>query len=351
MPATDSKRIAYFSDDEAGLLLRDHFGVEGTLTRLPGYIAQNYRVSVPDGAGWVLKILPTDEPQDRIEMRHQALARIADAGLELDTPVAARTLRGDFLAWAPDAAGHSHPLTLLSYLAGDLLSETRPRSPALLESLGVALGRLHSALDGFQHPAAHEDHGEWDLTQAAGYVSAGARFVSDPGRRAMLERIEERFESDVTPFLSELPSGIIHGDANDQNVVVSPRGTDDRRVSGLLDFGDLVYGPLVCDVAIGAAYGCMDTGDFLGACAAVVRGYVAERPLSEVEANALYPLIRGRLATSVVHSEGRSEADRADPYLTSSEAMAWEAIEAFDRLDSRAACAAMREAAGYLGTQ
>jgi 4-aminobutyrate aminotransferase-like enzyme/Ser/Thr protein kinase RdoA (MazF antagonist) len=342
-----SKRITFFSDDDARALVAEHFGVTGTLERLPGYDDQNYRVHVSGGDGWVLKITPSDAPRARLEMQHEALARIAAAGLGFGTPVSAFSASGAPMVWADDSAGRPHALRLLSYLPGEILASANPRSPQLLESLGAAVAGLHSALDGFDHPAAHQDAGDWDLTRTSEIVAARIGAVSDPERRAMLERIKDQFESDAREHLGDLPSGVIHGDVNDCNVVVSPPALGGTQVSGVLDFGDLLHGPLVADLAIAAAYGCLGTGDLLAACASVVRGYRSERPLSEDEANVLYPLIRGRLATTVVHSAACSDADREDPYLSVSEAPAWEAIAALDRVHPHLARAILREAAGY----
>ena len=48
---------------------------------------------------------------------------------------------------------------------------------------------------------------------------------------------------------TRLPHSVIHNDANDYNVLI-----EDGRMSGLLDFGDLVHSATVCDLAIALAY-------------------------------------------------------------------------------------------------
>lgn len=349
-PSPAHERISYFSDDQARALLAEHFGVVGTLTRLGGYVDQNYRIQVPEGPGWVFKIMPTDVPTSLLEMQTEALNHIAGAVLEIGTPVPVVTVTGEPLAWADGEDGSPHALRLLTYLPGEVLASAKPRSRRLLESLGAAVGCLHRALDGFEHPAAHQENGDWDLTRTVEIVSARIGSIVTPEHRAMVDRIKECFAADAGGQLADLPSGVIHGDVNDHNVLVSPPAMEGRQVSGILDFGDVIFGPLVADLAIAAAYGCLKTRDPLGACAAVVRGYLTQRSLSEAEATVLYPLIRGRLAVTVVHSSARSEADREDPYLSISEAPALEAIEAFDRVHARFARAVMLDAAGHPGT-
>jgi Ser/Thr protein kinase RdoA (MazF antagonist) len=106
----------------------------------------------------------------------------------------------------------------------------------------------------------------------------------------------------VAPRLPDLRWQVIHNDLNPHNVVVAPDDTD--RVSGILDFGDMVHTPLVCDVAIAASYQLGGAGleglcDYVGA-------YAAVAPLEAAELDLLYDLVAMRMATSVLISEWRA---------------------------------------------
>ena len=65
-----------------------------------------------------------------------------------------------------------------------------------------------------------------------------------------------------------LPHSLIHGDANDENVLV-----DRGRVTGLIDFGDCLRNPTVCDLAIALTYALLELPDPLGAGAEIVGAY------------------------------------------------------------------------------
>ena len=69
----------------------------------------------------------------------------------------------------------------------------------------------------------------------------------------MLEWFFHFYAASAAPRLEALPHSLIHGDANDENVLVQ-----EGRISGLLDFGDCLENPTVCELAITLAYAMLD---------------------------------------------------------------------------------------------
>ena len=116
-------------------------------------------------------------------------------------------------------------------------------------------------------------------------------------------------------FSADLPRSAIHGDLNDFNVLV-----DGDHVSGFVDFGDMVYGYTVGDLAIAAAYVMLDSADPIAVVSQMARGYQTQCPLSETELAALFPLAVLRLCTSacVAAHQQRERPDNA--YLGVSQA-------------------------------
>ena len=89
---------------------------------------------------------------------------------------------------------------------------------------------------------------------------------------------------------TDLRRSVIHGDANDYNVLV---GGD--RVVGLIDFGDMVYSWTVGNLAIALAYVVLGNDDTTH----VIDGYTQQFPLIDEERAILWKLVRLRLAMSV----------------------------------------------------
>lgn len=71
--------------------------------------------------------------------------------------------------------------------------------------------------------------------------------------RSALLRAVDLFEKHTAPVADLLPTSIIHGDANEHNVLVNDTPPHDSIV-GLLDVGDCHHGWRVAEVGIAAVY-------------------------------------------------------------------------------------------------
>ena len=134
-------------------------------------------------------------------------------------------------------------------------------------------------------------------------------------------------EAEVVPALPRLRRSVVHGDANGHNVLVGGPRAEPREVVSVIDFGDMHHGLTVSEPAIAAAYALLGSADPLPQRPDVVAGYHGAFPLEEAEIALLYPLIAARLAVSVTNSAWRTTLRPDDPYVTISEAPAWEALE------------------------
>jgi 4-aminobutyrate aminotransferase-like enzyme/Ser/Thr protein kinase RdoA (MazF antagonist) len=328
----------------AAAVVRRLYGLDAEARALPGEFDDNFRVSGSEGTAFVLKVMhPAREP-GLVGLQCAALAHLAARAPHLPLPRVVPALGGEPWTSVPGPDGSPRVAWMLSWLEGTPLAEARPRPAVLLRDLGRLLAEVDVALLGFEHPEARREL-QWDLSRAL--LARGALgHVRDAARRALVERTLARFEAEVVPALPRLRRTVVHGDANDHNVLVgAPRGLD-RSVTGLLDFGDMHHGLLVAEPAVAAAYALLGQADPLAAAAAVVGGYHSALPLDDLEIALLWPLVVVRLAVSVVFSAFRAGQGAADPYATVSEAPAWEALGKIDRVHPRFAHYVLREACG-----
>lgn len=332
------------SEPEAARLARELFGLEAQAEPLPSERDYNFLLRVDGQPHSVLKLANTDESRAALEAQNAVLAHIARRDPELSCPRVLEAKSGEAIVEAELATG-THLVRLLSYLPGKLLAHVRPHNATLLERVGRFFGRLDRALEAFSHPALEREL-YWDLRHAGGVISENLEQIDDPARRTIVESVRERFEARVEPALSSLRTGVIHNDGNDYNILVSGFESGDGTVSGVIDFGDMVHSCTAFEVAVCAAYAILGKIDPLTAASAVVQGYHAVYPLTEVEIELLHDLITLRLALSVCVSARRRRQGIGDEYIVISESEAWEALERLDQLNGRMATYAFRAAAG-----
>lgn len=325
---------------------REVFGLEGSASRLAGEYDLNFAIESAQKR-CLLKISHSSARLDELEFQNAVLRHIGErpvdgSGRALPVQRMLPAHSGDAIARI-SVAGEPRYVRLLSFIDGRMLAHVSPHTPELLYSLGTAVAQVDLALSGFSHALASRDY-KWNLAQADALV-AKLDCIDDAGRRAIAGRYFARFAQTVKPRFSELPHGVIHGDANDHNIVVTGTGYD-ARVSGLIDFGDAVFCPTVCGLAIALAYALLDKPDPLATAAHVVGGYHAVRPLSEAELAVLYPLMLTRLAVSVTNSAFEKRLRPDDAYAVISEAPAWTLLETLEAVHPNFAHYRFRDACG-----
>ncbi|MBX0329221.1 aminotransferase class III-fold pyridoxal phosphate-dependent enzyme, partial [Oscillochloris sp. ZM17-4] len=324
---------------------------------LPGEYDRNFRLDAADGAQYVHKVVHPDRPEDEIDLQVRGLLHVQGVGgwglgagdhtptppSQLPTPTVIPALDGQLLA-RRQVGGEERLVWMLSYLPGTVLAEVRPHHPALLRDLGRWLGSLAVGLSGFDHPLAERPY-KWDLAQA-GWIGSSIDIIDDEEDRALVAGIYRELVAETLPALARTRRQAIHGDANDYNVIVDTSGGYPYRVAGVIDFGDLIRSHLACDVAVACAYAILGKADPLPAAAELVAGYHQSCPLTEDELGLIFPLLRARLAVSVVNSAMRKAEEPGDPYLTISEAPAWAALRRLEGVSPRLAHYLLRAACG-----
>ncbi len=333
-----------FTEQDALRIARECFGLEGTAKPLPSERDQNFQFRATDSREFVLKIANVAEQRDILDLQNKAMEHIAANAASLLVPRVCATPAGEQIATTTAANGAKHFVRLLTYLPGKLFARVNPHSPELLHSLGHALGTLDRALENFSHPAADRPL-KWDMRRAA-WIREYVPRIADVKRRAIVERLLVQFEAEVDPALPALRSSVIYNDANDYNILVSEEHPDRRRVSGVIDFGDMLYSNTVGELAVACAYAMLRKADPVAATAHIVAGYHEMFPLTEPELEKLFPLICTRLAVSVTNSNYQREVEPSNKYLMVTESDAWTLLEQLTQVHPRFACCAFRNACG-----
>ncbi|MDH4073958.1 MAG: phosphotransferase [Gammaproteobacteria bacterium] len=303
-----------FSDADAIAIVQEHWGLVAAVKSLVSERDQNFRVRTDDGRECVLKIANAAEDPLVTDFQVRALVHIASrvraAGIPIRTPVVLPASGGE-LSVVIRGDGGCHVTRLVTFLPGVPLADREP-SARLARRMGAYLAHLGRALHGFSHPGSHQSL-LWDLQQAP-RLRELIRYVRDPATATAVSAVLDEFEQLAMPVLPTLRSQVVHSDMNPDNVLVS--ADDPDTVAGVIDFGDMLYAPLIADVAIGCSYVRVSGGDPLALIAEFVAGYHDVMPLERAELDILFELIQARLCASITIIDRRSALKEGDdPYL------------------------------------
>ncbi|NRB18259.1 MAG: aminotransferase class III-fold pyridoxal phosphate-dependent enzyme [Rhodobacteraceae bacterium] len=305
-------------------VLKTSWGISATLARLDGEYDLNFLAQGDDGQDYILKAMRPGCEAWLVDMQIKALDHLAACAPKLPCPRVLHSPKGAAMLELADDNGDLRLVWLQNKLPGQCYAKIAPKSQELIHHLGQVLGETGKALQDFHHPGLARDF-KWDLMQA-GWIAPELDGITNPDRRALLSEISQRFAA-IEPTLTGLPSQAIHNDANDYNILVSGALSGPRRVTGLIDLGDMCAAPRICDLAIAAAYIVLDHPTPEVALAALVAGYHASNPLTATEIDLLWPLLRARLAVSIVNSTLEAAKNPDDPYVVISQAPAWRFLE------------------------
>jgi len=323
-------------------LAATHYGLQGDLKALPGYVDLNYRLTTPEGK-YIIKITSSDTDLARLQMQNEVLLHVRKHVPDVRTQDVLANIKGEYLTHIQSPDGTVRYLRILTYLEGDLWANIRPHTPALLESMGKNVALLCKGLNGYEHPAAHFDF-KWNSSNADTWLEPHFNTIKDPTQIAIIYHFFHLFKTKFLPQKNDLRQGVHQNDANDYNVLVN---TEKQEVTGIIDFGDTVFTHTINELAIAIAYAAMHKPDPLTAAADVVRGFHQTFPLNENELDVLWTMIGARLMVSVVNSAMGKIVDADNEYRQISERPAWDLLRKMYDIHPDFAHYTFRHACGF----
>ena len=311
--------VPRFEIADAVRMAREIYGLGAEARLLPSERDQNFALQTAAGEKFVLKIAKSDEARRDLELQNAALKHVARHAPSLALQRLVATSQGEDIATIMGAQGQSYFLRLMTWLEGEMFVHARPHDAVLLESLGCAMAEMDLAFQDFSHPAMDREL-HWDVKRAD--LALQYLPLLPDSQQAIVRRFMNAWEKIEWQGLRH---SVIHGDANDYNVLVRQ-----GRVAGLLDFGDMVHSATACDLAIALSYAMLDKPDPLAAASPVIRAYHARYPLTGAEAGALFSLTAARLCMSICYAAHNAQAKTGDAYQLVTAAPAWELLQRLD---------------------
>ncbi|MEY9790893.1 Ser/Thr protein kinase RdoA (MazF antagonist) [Sinorhizobium fredii] len=238
------------SADEAKTILLEHYGLSGELTELGSQQDRNYRIDTAEGR-FVLKIARAEYERVELEAQNAALRHVSAKADAPTVPQVVPALDGEEIVSAAMRDG-TYQFRLLTYLEGTPLTRRKHLAAETVSALGDLAGRLAVALADFDHPGLDRQL-QWDLRRAGPVALQLLSAMADVDMRKRIAEAMVGAMRRVQPLMPELRLQAIHQDVTDDNVV-SRAETSGRLVpEGVIDFGDVLKGWLVADLAVTCA--------------------------------------------------------------------------------------------------
>ena len=319
-------------------LLRKYYGIEAIeVKKLTGYDNVNYLVKTQENK-YVLKTYKKDDELfDLVKAESEVLAHLSSPGND-HFPKPIKTHDGEYVI-KTELEGDEVVIRLLSYLEGMFFKDV-DHTPELFQSFGTFMAKTDLQLQNITNYTIKARQFEWDIQ----HVNLNAPLIHDilePENRKIAAYFLQQFKEVVFPILPKLRKSVIHNDANDWNVLVS-----NGKVSGIIDFGDLVYSPLINELAVTITYAIMEKDDPISWACYIVTAYHKIIPLEIHELDLLYYLIAAQLCISVCNSAHNKKLNPDNSYITVGEKPAWELLHTWLSINPIQAKQAFRNAAG-----
>ncbi|KAL9927306.1 hydroxylysine kinase isoform 1-T4 [Glossina fuscipes fuscipes] len=324
------------TNDDVESLLRRLYGVTiGEITELISYDDRNYFVKEDPNVknpfilthcthGYVLKIINSLDSKkvDFIDAQSQLLLYLAKQKIQCPRPVP--NVNGKYYSIETINEGE-HVIRLLEFIPGKLFHEV-PITNYLLFQSGEYLAKLNKALRNFQHIAYESHQSTWQL-QMVPKLRDFLFVLKDSSRKLLIEEIIESFEKNVLEKLNTFAMQIIHGDYNEQNIIVQLSDNGKHyKVVGVIDFGDTNKSPMIFEVAIGLTYLLLQAKN-LESGGIFLAGFETIQPLIANEKHYLKYCVAARLAQSLVMGAYTHSIDTTNEYVLVTQEQGWKLIE------------------------
>jgi len=331
-----------FTSNAAEDIALRNFGIEAQAESLDSERDQNFRLRSVTGTQYVLKIANAEEDPSAVDFESAVLEHIRTVAPNIPVPrIIASTANENVVTHS--VKGVNYLVRCLTWLHGKRLDDVEP-TPGLRKQLGTESTALDRALRGLFHPAACKPL-LWDIRNLA-ELTPWIADIEDSSTRAFCATFVTNFSEYTLPKLAALRSQVIHHDLHGGNVYVNNDSLP--KISGIGDFGDTLYGPLICDVAVAAAYQLSKGDDPLDDTIEFVQAYNSITALECEEIDLLPDLMTARLVAMLAIATWRARCypENGDYILADAE-LATDGLKALSQLPTHEITRRLREACGF----
>lgn len=328
-----------FTDELIKEIVLENYSLSVEVKKLNGYEEQNFLLKDKNSKKYILKVANDELTPAFLDAQVEMLSHLSKSNVASMIPHFILNNAGRALTHYTND-GKNYFIRVLHFLEGNFWGDTKNLPEKSFIDLGNVLGKLDDALKDFSHAATHR-HFLWDINNAAD-ANAKLHCIKDPERRRIAGYFLLQFETEVLPVLHTLRYACIHNDANDYNILIKG-----NVVSGIIDFGDVVYSALINNLAIACTYAILNCEDPLKSATLIVKGYHHAYSLEEKEIELLYYLIAARLCISVTQSAWSASVNPFNEHHFLTEKPGWELLYKWIKINPLKAYNEFRKACDF----
>ncbi|MDI9340963.1 MAG: aminotransferase class III-fold pyridoxal phosphate-dependent enzyme, partial [Sediminibacterium sp.] len=327
-----------FTESLIEKLTKEHYGLSVTVKALNGYDELNFMLISGNKEKFILKVSNQTQNYSFLDAQVKIVSHLKNSSISGQLQQFVLNINGEALTQII-YNDNVYYIRVLSFLKGTFWHEENNKAIKLYHNLGRFIGTMDSCLQNFAHPAMHRYY-IWDISRASN-ANEKLKYIKNHEKRRIAGYFLLQFDTEVAPKIHTLRHAYIHNDANDYNILVN-----DQEITGLIDFGDMVYTALVNNLAVTCTYAMLHHPDPLEAAVNIVSGYHQCYSLTTDELDILYYLIAARLCISVTQSSYNASLDSNNEHHFITEKPAWELLQQLIRINPLKAQDSFRKACG-----
>ncbi|XP_019764666.1 hydroxylysine kinase isoform X1 [Dendroctonus ponderosae] len=299
------------------------------ISELDGYDDKNFHVIVDEDicdnksigkvlkGGYVFKVVNSLESQNEklFEAQTELMLFLNKHNIKCPGPIETKNHKSFDTVLLPSG---KHIARLLEFIPGDVLFKLPNPKADIFYQVGLLTAELDKVLQDFKHPAYYK-HPQWCLGASPDilhYLNA-----VEEKHQALVKTVIAEFSSRVLTIENSFSKGLIHGDVNEQNLIISTTNNSPV-VEAIIDFGDTHHCCYLYELALAMTYmiflaNNIDVGGY------VLGGYASIKEVKLEDIKLLKICVMARLCQSLVLGANSSLQDPSNEYVLTTARTGW----------------------------
>ncbi|NRA87691.1 MAG: phosphotransferase, partial [Rhizobiales bacterium] len=237
-------------------IVKQNWNIDVTLEKLVGEYDLNF-LAKSNNNKYIVKVMRTECSAAFISAQCSILDHLNNCDAPIPKIIKSTSAK-DFIT-VKDETGANRIVWIISAFDGDVYANNKAKPQNLVTEIGKNLAFIDLAMQNFDHEYLHQSDDElmkWNLSQAS-WIKSKYENLFDENRTQIVANIIGGFEQ-TKNILNNLPKQAIHNDLNDYNILINKHQGGKQSLSGIIDFGDMVFDAKILNLAICAAYLILD---------------------------------------------------------------------------------------------